>query len=142
MPFQYVLASHVHIVYLKLVESVGHVLQAEPLLYSSAAQHSAMSPPRLVVPIEHSLHVAPSQYSSTAHHLMYGFQSKSAISMMSPSGIYFHESYSPAPSNRRPVSVRSITYPSSLFRSDVIAAVVSMTFPAASLKSILVPWIR
>ena len=119
----------------KLVEPAGHVTQAEPCAYSSAAQHTVASPPGLVVAIGQYLHAAPSQYSSTAHHLLYGLQSKLAASTTSPSGMYFHASNSPASFNESPSFVRSITYPSYPFLSDAIAAVVSTTFPSASMKS-------
>jgi hypothetical protein len=135
VPSQYSLASHIHMTYFKLVEPAGHVTQADPSAYSSAAQHTVVTPPGLVVTPGQHLHAAPSQYSSTAHHLLYGLQSKSATLKTSPSGMYFHASNSPALFNLSPSFVRSITYPSYLFSSDVIAAVVSTTFPSASLKS-------
>ena len=140
VPSQYSLASHVHMTCFTLIEPAGHVTQAEPSVYSSAAQHTVTAPPGLVVATGQSLHAAPSQYSSTAHHLLYGVQSKFAAWTTSPWGMYFHASNSTF--DWRLVLVRSITYPSSEFSSEVIAAVVSTTVPSASLKSIFTSWIR
>ena len=112
VPFQCSLAAHVHMTYFKLVEPTGHVTQADPLAYSSAAQHTAATPPGLVVAPGQYLHAAPSQYSSTAHHLLYSLQSKFATLTTSPWGMYFHASNSRGLFNLSPSFVRSITYPS------------------------------
>mmetsp|Transcript_13859 Transcript_13859/g.60527 ORF Transcript_13859/g.60527 Transcript_13859/m.60527 type:complete len:264 (+) Transcript_13859:478-1269(+) len=133
VPFQNSSVAHVHMTYCMPIEPVGHAPHACPFQNSSAAQHIVTSPPRLLVATGQSLHAAPSKYSLTAHHLLYGLQSKSATLTTSPSGMYFHASNSTF--DCRVVLVRSITYPSSELLSEVIAAVVSTTFPSASLKS-------